>query len=45
MIHDCADIIVFIFEYMTLQPGDLIFTGITALGKGDHLQCSIAMNC
>ena len=46
MIHDFADIIVFISEYMTLQPGDLIFTGTPALGKGeifkgDHLQCSI----
>lgn len=46
MIHDFADIIVFISKYMTLQPGDLIFTGTPALGKGeifkgDHLQCSI----
>ena len=46
MIHDFADIIVFISEYMTLHPGDLIFTGTPALGKGeifkgDQLQCSI----
>lgn len=46
MIHDFADIIVYISKYMTLQPGDLIFTGTPALGKGeifkgDRLQCSI----
>ena len=46
MINDFADIIVFISKYMTLQPGDLIFTGTPALGKGeifkgDHLQCSV----
>jgi len=46
MIHDFADIIVFISKYMTLNPGDLIFTGTPALGKGeifkgDQLQCSI----
>lgn len=46
MINDFSDIIVFISEYMTLQPGDLIFTGTPALGKGeifkgDQLQCSI----
>lgn len=46
MINDFADIIVFISKYMTLQPGDLIFTGTPALGKGeifkgDHLQCAI----
>jgi fumarylpyruvate hydrolase len=41
MIHDFADIIVFISEYMTLQRRDLIFTGIPALGKGDYLQCFI----
>ncbi|MGJ8744531.1 fumarylacetoacetate hydrolase family protein [Polaribacter sp.] len=46
MINDFADIIVYISTYMTLQPGDLIFTGTPALGKGeifkgDHLQCSI----
>ena len=34
MINDFADIIVFISKYMTLQPGDLIFTGTPALGKG-----------
>jgi fumarylpyruvate hydrolase len=46
MINNFADIISFISEYMTLQPGDLIFTGTPALGKGeifkgDHLQCSV----
>lgn len=46
MINNFADIIVFISKYMTLQPGDLIFTGTPALGKGeifkgDHLQCSV----
>ena len=41
MIHDFTDIIIFISEYMTLQPRDLIFTGIPALGKGDYLQCFI----
>ncbi|WP_299052644.1 fumarylacetoacetate hydrolase family protein [uncultured Polaribacter sp.] len=46
MIHNFADIIVFISKYMTLQPGDLIFTGTPAVGKGeifkgDHLQCSV----
>tara|TARA_R110002126_G_scaffold224174_2_gene369112 strand:- start:1164 stop:1775 length:612 start_codon:yes stop_codon:yes gene_type:complete len=46
MINDFADIIVYISEYMTLQSGDLIFTGTPALGKGeifkgDHLQCAI----
>jgi fumarylpyruvate hydrolase len=46
MINDFAEIIVFISKYMTLQPGDLIFTGTPALGKGeifkgDHLQCSV----
>ena len=46
MINDFADIIVYISKYMTLQPGDLIFTGTPAVGKGeifkgDHLQCYI----
>ena len=46
MINDFADIIVYISKYMTLQPGDLIFTGTPALGKGeifkgDRLQCAI----
>lgn len=46
MIHNFADIIAFISTYMTLQLGDLIFTGTPAAGigeifKGDHLQCSI----
>ncbi|QOD61275.1 fumarylacetoacetate hydrolase family protein [Polaribacter haliotis] len=46
MINNFADIISFISEYMTLEPGDLIFTGTPAAGigeiqKGDRLQCSI----
>jgi 2-keto-4-pentenoate hydratase/2-oxohepta-3-ene-1,7-dioic acid hydratase in catechol pathway len=46
MINDFADIIAYISKYMTLQPGDLIFTGTPALGKGeifkgDQLQCYI----
>ncbi len=46
MINTFADIISYISEYMTLQPGDLIFTGTPALGKGeifkgDRLECSI----
>jgi len=46
MINDFEDIICFISEYMTLEPGDLIFTGTPAVGKGeifknDHLQCYI----
>lgn len=46
MVNDFADIIVYISKYMTLQPGDLIFTGTPALGKGeifkgDHLECYI----
>jgi 2-keto-4-pentenoate hydratase/2-oxohepta-3-ene-1,7-dioic acid hydratase in catechol pathway len=46
MVHSFADIIVFISKYMTLQTGDLIFTGTPALGKGeifkgDQLQCSV----
>lgn len=46
MVHNFADIISFISKYMTLEPGDLIFTGTPAAGigeifKGDRLQCSI----
>lgn len=46
MIYNFAEIITFISKYMTLEPGDIIFTGTPALGvgeifKGDHLQCSI----
>lgn len=46
MIHNFADIIAYISTYMTLEPGDLIFTGTPALGKGeifkgDHLECAI----
>lgn len=43
MIYNFNDIIAFISKYMTLMPGDLIFTGTPAIGlgptfKGDHLQ-------
>lgn len=46
MIHNFADIIAYISTYMTLEPGDLIFTGTPALGKGeifkgDRLECAI----
>lgn len=46
MIYNFAEIISFTSKYMTLQPGDLIFTGTPATGagasfKGDHLQASI----
>lgn len=46
MIHNFADIIAYISTYMTLEPGDLIFTGTPALGKGeifkgDRLECTI----
>jgi len=46
MIYNFAEIIVFTSKYMTLEPGDLIFTGTPASGtglnvKGDHLQASI----
>lgn len=44
MIYNFSDIIAFTSKYMTLEPGDLIFTGTPAIGsgeikKGDHLQC------
>lgn len=46
MIYTFSDIISFTSKYMTLEPGDLIFTGTPAVGageiqKGDHLQCFI----
>lgn len=46
MIYNFAEIISFVSKYMTLEPGDLIFSGTPALGaglnvKGDHLQASI----
>ena len=46
MIYNFAEIIAFVSKYMTLEPGDLIFTGTPALGaginiKGDRLQASI----
>ncbi|UKM64369.1 fumarylacetoacetate hydrolase family protein [Flavobacteriaceae bacterium GSB9] len=46
MIYNFNDIIAFVSQYMTLEPGDLIFTGTPASGtgeihKGDHLQASI----
>ena len=46
MIYNFVEIIAFVSKYMTLEPGDLIFTGTPATGaglnfKGDHLQASI----
>jgi len=46
MMYNFKEIIAFISKYMTLEPGDLIFTGTPAKGtgqifKGDHLQASI----
>ncbi len=46
MIYNFAEIIAYVSKYMTLEPGDLIFTGTPASGaganiKGDHLQASI----
>ena len=46
MIYNFAEIISFVSKFMTLESGDLIFTGTPALGaglnvKGDHLQASI----
>lgn len=43
MIYNFSEIIAFVSKYMTLMPGDLIFTGTPALGlgptaKGDHFQ-------
>ncbi len=46
MIYTLEEIIAFVSSYMTLEPGELIFTGTPASGagqifKGDHLQASI----
>ena len=46
MIYNFAEIIAFVSKYMTLEPGDLIFTGTPATGagenvKGDHLQAFV----
>jgi 2-keto-4-pentenoate hydratase/2-oxohepta-3-ene-1,7-dioic acid hydratase in catechol pathway len=46
MIYNFAEIISFVSKYMTLNPGDMIFTGTPADGiglifKGDRLQASI----
>lgn len=46
MIYNFGEIIAYLSEFMTLEPGDLIFTGTPATGvgqifKGDHLQASI----
>jgi len=46
MIYNFAEIIAYVSKYMTLEPGDLIFTGTPASGtgqifKGDHLQASL----
>ena len=46
MITSFAEIIAYVSKFMTLEPGDLIFTGTPASGtgailKGDHLQASI----
>ncbi|WP_406684001.1 fumarylacetoacetate hydrolase family protein [Seonamhaeicola sp. MEBiC1930] len=46
MIYSFGEILAYISKYMTLNPGDLIFTGTPADGiglinKGDHLQASI----
>jgi len=46
MIYNFAEIIAYNSKFMTLEPGDLIFSGTPALGagkilKGDHLQASI----
>ncbi|SFZ91928.1 2-keto-4-pentenoate hydratase/2-oxohepta-3-ene-1,7-dioic acid hydratase (catechol pathway) [Flaviramulus basaltis] len=46
MIYTFSEIIAFVSKYMTLEVGDLIFTGTPALGaglnlKGDHIQAFI----
>jgi 2-keto-4-pentenoate hydratase/2-oxohepta-3-ene-1,7-dioic acid hydratase in catechol pathway len=46
MIYNFAEIISFVSKFMTLEPGDLIFTGTPAKGTGqihigDHLQASV----
>jgi len=42
MIFDCADIVSYASRYMTLQPGDIIFTGTPSgvtLGYPEGKQC------
>lgn len=46
MIYNFVEIISFVSKFMTLEPGDLIFTGTPAVGageifRGDRLQASI----
>lgn len=46
MIYNFAEIIAYVSNFMTLESGDLIFTGTPANGaglnvKGDHLQAAI----
>lgn len=46
MIYSFAKIITYVSKFMTLEPGDLIFTGAPAKGvglteKGNHHQASI----
>lgn len=46
MIYNFAEIITYVSSFMTLEPGDIIFSGTPATGagqnfKGDHLQASI----
>lgn len=46
MIYNFAEIIAYVSKFMTLEEGDIIFTGTPASGvgqifKGDHLQASI----
>ena len=46
MIYSFSEIIAYVSKFMTLEPGDIIFTGTPATGvgqafKGDHLQASI----
>ena len=46
MIYNFAEIIAYVSKFMTLNPGDMIFTGTPASGvglnvKGDHLQAFI----
>jgi len=46
MIYNFVEIIAFVSKYMTLEPGDLIFTGTPASGagenfNGDHIQAFI----
>ncbi|MCF7560944.1 fumarylacetoacetate hydrolase family protein [Sabulilitoribacter multivorans] len=46
MIYNFAEIIAYVSKFMTLEPGDLIFTGTPANGaglnvKGDHLQAFV----